>query len=116
MVMVSADGRWQNSRNDFGHDDSTINIVVVIIIIIIIIPVKNIKRVKLLVDVTTKYICVVFVGVFDSNRFMPVMHADRQIWRDISEITTEGISVKMCQYTVNGKMYRCTLASSFAKC
>jgi len=25
-----------NSRNDFGHDDSTINIVVVIIIIIII--------------------------------------------------------------------------------
>ena len=26
-----------NSRNDFGHDDSTINIVMVIIIIIIII-------------------------------------------------------------------------------
>ena len=28
---------WVNSRNDFGHDDSTINIFVVIIIIIIII-------------------------------------------------------------------------------
>ena len=27
-----------NSRNDFGHDDSTINIVMAIIIIIIIIP------------------------------------------------------------------------------
>jgi len=26
---------WVNSRNDFGHDDSTINIVMVIIIIII---------------------------------------------------------------------------------
>jgi len=24
---------WVNSRNDFGHDDSTINIVVVIIVI-----------------------------------------------------------------------------------
>jgi len=29
-----------NSRNDFGHDDSTINIVMAIIIIIIIITVK----------------------------------------------------------------------------
>jgi len=28
---------WVNSRNDFGHDDSTINIVMAIIIIIIII-------------------------------------------------------------------------------
>ena len=28
---------WVNSRNDFGHDDSTINIVVAIIITIIII-------------------------------------------------------------------------------
>jgi len=27
---------WVNSRNDFGHDDSTINIVLVFIIIIII--------------------------------------------------------------------------------
>jgi len=27
-----------NSRNDFGHDDSTINIVTAIIIIIIIVP------------------------------------------------------------------------------
>ena len=27
---------WVNSRNDFGHDDSTINIVMVFIIIIII--------------------------------------------------------------------------------
>ena len=28
---------WVNNRNDFGHDDSTMNIVMVIIIIIIII-------------------------------------------------------------------------------
>ena len=27
-----------NSRNDFGHDDSTVNIVVVIIIVIIFLP------------------------------------------------------------------------------
>jgi len=31
-----------NSRNDFGHDDSTINIVVLIIIIIIIIIIINV--------------------------------------------------------------------------
>jgi len=30
-----------NSRNDFGHDDSTINIVIAIIIIIIIIIDRN---------------------------------------------------------------------------
>jgi len=30
---------WVNSRNDFGHDDSTINIVVAIIIIIIAVPI-----------------------------------------------------------------------------
>ena len=32
---------WVNSRNDFGHDDSTINIIVAIIIIIIIINVTE---------------------------------------------------------------------------
>jgi len=32
---------WVNSRNDFGHDDSTINIVVAIIITIIIINVTE---------------------------------------------------------------------------
>ena len=32
---------WVNSRNDLGHDDSTINIVMVIIIIIIITQVVN---------------------------------------------------------------------------
>jgi len=36
-----------NSRNDFGHDDSTINIVVVTIIIIIILtPVLNSQGMK----------------------------------------------------------------------
>ena len=45
MAMVDVDDTWRsvcihhmnpvNSRNDFGHDDSTINIVMAIIIIII---------------------------------------------------------------------------------
>ena len=34
LSLHSSDGRV-NSRNDFGHDDSTINIVMAIIIIII---------------------------------------------------------------------------------
>ena len=37
---------WVNSRNDFGHDDSAINIVVVIIIIIILRRVVKIPGVK----------------------------------------------------------------------
>jgi len=35
-----------NSRNDFGHDDSTINIVVVIIIIAFLTPVLNSQGMK----------------------------------------------------------------------
>ena len=35
-----------NSRNDLGHDDSTINIVVVIIIIIIIIITRAEQRIR----------------------------------------------------------------------
>jgi len=35
-----------NSRNDFGHDNSTINIVVVTIIIIILTPVLNSQGMK----------------------------------------------------------------------
>ena len=30
---------WMNSRSDFGHDDSTINVVVVVIIVIIVVVV-----------------------------------------------------------------------------
>jgi len=37
---------WANSRNDFDHDDSTINIFVVIIIIIILRPLACCARVN----------------------------------------------------------------------
>jgi len=43
-----------NSRNDFGHDDSTINIVMAIIIVIIITPSKQ-KMIDILPDHTAIY-------------------------------------------------------------
>ena len=44
-----------NSRNDFGHDDSTINIVVVIIIITFLTPVLNSQGMKKLRYAIKKY-------------------------------------------------------------
>jgi len=43
-----------NSRNDFGHDDSTINIVVVIIIITFLTPVLNSQGMKKITLCNTK--------------------------------------------------------------
>ena len=55
-----------NSRNDFGHDDSTINVVLVIIIIIIIIIHQASKLVAVLLRVAG-----VTAGLAESNGSLP---------------------------------------------